>query len=274
MPDIAELLERLSKLTGNPVIYFAGGDVEINGVQYKYSQDSIGVVVSQILLAIRSSITSLLFLSRADIDCSKADCLMIARGIVEGCINVSYVITKGDDVAQKSIKHAFVRGYKRNDRTIGNLTLKRNIPITDPMQKIMSEFINKKGYVQDWTNVTAIKRIVEIEKVYGHKMAHLLNTAYLMIYSDASEIIHGSLAGSQLRNGTISFNEHDASKGYTSEYYASVNQCHIENAIYGSFWALLSTSYILCEYGKLEEYKNQIDSIYTEFLVVFDYKSA
>lgn len=73
------------------------------------------------LLGVGSSSNTLLLLSRKS-GLHTRDCYVIARTIIEGAINICYIISEGKEVAENAIKHAQQKSFRDLDRKskVGN----------------------------------------------------------------------------------------------------------------------------------------------------------
>jgi hypothetical protein len=129
----------------------------------------------------------------------------IARSSVETWINTAYILAGGEDMAQRAIHHAQQKFFRDNDRTFGRGNSQMRVRIlpaaderpSEELQKMMDDFTTKKGHSKDWTDLTAPQRIEFIQQTLGDSCSAGFLGAYGLIYSDASEIVHGSLYGAR-----------------------------------------------------------------------------
>jgi hypothetical protein len=131
------------------------------------------------------------------------DCFPIARSIVEACINAAYILAKGPGTALRAVRHAQQRGYRDLERewSIGTTRIgvrwSGEIPeaVHEEMQRVVSEFTDRRGRELDWTSDNLRSRLQVIAERFPHGSSILLSTAAFMIYRTASEVSHGSLFG-------------------------------------------------------------------------------
>ncbi|MEG3755511.1 DUF5677 domain-containing protein [Psychromonas arctica] len=190
-----------------------------------------------------------------------SDSLPIARSVVEGCINATYVLAEGKDAVDNAIAHAVAKSHKNLEKStgIGNhkISIKRNREITfsEYVCKQIYDFTTKKGFTKNWTDLSVPQRIVEIEEVFGNERAMELNGAYFMVYGDASEVIHGSYYGSLLSSGRTFFN--DSPKNVDEQTKA--HEAHIECAYLSSFMALSGLLYAFSQRFGFKTLQKKLD---------------
>lgn len=271
MPDIDGLLDKLSRNLALPIIYYVGGEIVTDTETLKIGKTSTTtIVVAQLLASIRSSCGTLDYLANSPPEISKGECLFIARAIIETSINAAFILASGDTIARRAIEHSVVKGYKRNDKNVGGISLKRKLfdVLPEDLEILLNEFSNKKGYIKDWTDTKVPGRIEKIHEVFGQRLTSLLSASYISVYSDASEMIHGSLAGAQIKSGAISFGEFD-NRILSKEKFGRIEVNHAQNAIYGAFYSLLAISKIIAKNEKLTSYQTDIYKVYEEFKSLF-----
>ena len=271
MPDINGLFDQLSRNLAFPIIYYVGGEIVTDTETLKIGKKSMTtIVVAQLLASIRSSCGTLSYLANSPAEVSKSECLFIARAIIETSINAAFILATGDAIARRAVEHSVVKGYKRNDRNVGGFSLKRKLfdVVPQDLEKLLNEFSNKKGYIKDWTDTKVPERIEKIREVFGQKLTSLLFASYISVYSDASEMIHGSLAGAQIKCGAISFGEFDHSI-LTKDKFGLIENNHAQNATYGAFYSLLAISKIIAKNEQITSYQTDIDEVYETFKSLF-----
>lgn len=128
------------------------------------------------------------------------DAYPIARKVIEGCINVAFIMAEGADSASRAKRHAEAKAYRDFDRrlTIGGWKLQagKNINLT-PEQRaclddLVLEFTSKKGFEKDWTDFSLRQRIDRIAASFSERAVLSLLTSYALVYRQASEVAHGS----------------------------------------------------------------------------------
>jgi hypothetical protein len=132
------------------------------------------------------------------------DAYPIARSIVEGAINVAFIMASGAPTASRAVRHAQVKAYKDTDRNwqAGGLqfALRRQQSLAHEdvarLESMALEFITSKGREKGWTSENLKERLDRIGQSFPKSPSILLNAAAFNIYRHASEIIHGTYFGS------------------------------------------------------------------------------
>lgn len=128
------------------------------------------------------------------------DAYPIARGIIEGVINVTYIMAKGRETAARASRHAEVKAYRDlkreweaggNKMAVGWVGSLRAAEIAR-LDAMLPEFTTAKGRERDWTNDTLKQRLDVVGGVFASTALISLNTSAFNIYRHASEVIHGS----------------------------------------------------------------------------------
>lgn len=178
----------------------------------------------------------------------------IARASVETWINAAYILAGGEEMAARAINHAQQKFYRDNDRTFGKgestMTV-RCLPaaeeeVPEEIREQIAEFTTKKGRPKDWTDHTAPERIEFIRERLGVTCSAGFLGAYGLIYSDASEIVHGSLYGARkfFDGGYKKFKNQDEFDEFTAG--------HLEGIL---FSLILSTDNYLHAFGSAQDLK-------------------
>jgi hypothetical protein len=196
----------------------------------------------------------------------------IARASVETWINAAYILAGGEEMAARAINHAQQKFYRDYDRKFGKgestMTV-RHLPAADEelpeeIREKMAEFTTKKGRPKDWTDHTAPERIEFIREKLGVTCSAGFLGAYGLIYSDASEIVHGSLYGARkfFDGGYKTFKDHDEFNEFTAG--------HLEGIL---FSLILSTDNYLHAFGAAHDLKSLLyaaDKIFKFFTEKFN----
>jgi hypothetical protein len=246
-------------------VSFEGEDISI-----EYSHEETSVLVA-LILSLGSSVETIKSINELS-SMRYKDALPISRSVIETCINVSYILAVGIEATKNSIDHAITKGYRKLDVSAGSgnhkISVKstQEVDINEELADKLEKFSTKKGCQKDWTELSVPKRIAQIEKVFGSKHATSFSGAYLMTYSDASEVIHGSYFGSLLASGMQPFGN---SPKDISEFNRAQER-NMESSLLSSF---LSMHAMLCIFSKhfnvnkLEEKLSDNFKMFSEMVV-------
>ncbi len=128
------------------------------------------------------------------------DSYILMRSVVETLTNAAYVSSSGEDIAHKAIRHVESRYVLERKVEFGSSSdfrvVLQNVGDTEASNysELADEFFSKRGSIKNWTDLSLPERIKVIASFHP-KAAFLLSAAYTSIYSDASEVLHGSLFG-------------------------------------------------------------------------------
>lgn len=177
------------------------------------------------------------------------DCFPIARSTIETLINATYVLAGGEELATQAMRHAGQRAYRDLDRNVGRGDYVMHIyAATSPMpnldqlaelKKSLSEFTSAQGREKSWTDDSVPMRIEKIGKHFGAPTASRLLGAYALIYGNASEIIHGTLFGTN-------FFYHGTTGSNTLAEFHAVTEQHLESMLFATFMAMNSYICAFC----------------------------
>lgn len=244
---------------------FEGEDFSI---EYDHKHTS---VLLSLILSSGSSVETIKAISKLPSMRFK-DALPISRSVVEGCINSAYILAEGTEATDNAIAHAIVKGFRKLDRTTGTgehkISVKsvKQVEIDSTLQRMIDAFSTKKGFQKNWTNLSVPQRIVTIEKSFGAKHAMSLNGAYMMVYSDASEIIHGSYLGSLLSSGMPPYSN---SPKDLAEFTLAQEQ-HLESSLLASFLALMGMLNVFAEHFSFEKFSKKLKNNMDEFILLIE----
>jgi len=143
------------------------------------------------------------------------DAFPIARSITEMSVNICYIMAKGKDIAKQADNHAEQKLYNnlQINKKMGDFSYEINwsgkLEQSDEvrLESLTQDFRSKKGREKNWTDLSISDRLTEIEKTFP-KTSINLASAMILIYQNASEIVHGSYYGAmyfwqpQLPDGT------------------------------------------------------------------------
>ncbi len=216
------------------------GSAIFDGHELKGSlTDKVRGVVIPMSLAGGQSITTILG-SSSKRGIPVRDCFPVARCAVEALINAGYVLAGGDPLAKRAIRHAQQKSFRELDRTYGrgDFTIRiRASAIPDPAQnaelkRALDEFTSKQGKEKNWTDDSVQMRIEKIGQALGVGPASNFLGAYSLVYSDSSEIIHGSLFGIH------KFYRGDSKPPTNVDEFRALTAGHIEGILFAVFLAL------------------------------------
>lgn len=127
-----------------------------------------------------------------------------ARVLFETALNGCYICVRGEKEAKRAIGYAMQKIARNARREIkhpnGDFIFEHeqaeSIWNDARTKELLNEFTNKKGKeIRQWTPHNVVERIEAIETALGSTSATSLRFAFFNIYSDASEVIHGSFYG-------------------------------------------------------------------------------
>ncbi|WP_417615061.1 DUF5677 domain-containing protein [Parasphingorhabdus sp.] len=135
-----------------------------------------------------------------EVDLGVRDAFPLARGIIEGVINICLIMAEGPDSAAKAARHAEVKAYRdlKREWNVGSRTISLShtyqLPSTEiaRLDAMLPEFTTKKGRERNWTDLTIAQRLDVVSETFPNSALVSLNASTFNIYSHASEIIHGS----------------------------------------------------------------------------------
>lgn len=155
------------------------------------------------LLGVGSSSNTLVSLSEK-VGMHTRDCFGIARSIVEGSINICYIITEGIEIAEQAIKHARQKSLRDMER-ISSINGSEIRLIFSGLQQIkelnnveydVKQFTSKRsGREKGWTELNVDSRIAIVGNKLDKSIMNSLHWARFIIYRHSSEILHGTLFG-------------------------------------------------------------------------------
>ena len=244
----------------NKQVNFEGDDFCID-----YSHKETSVLIS-LILSLGSSVETIKSISELS-SMRYKDALPISRSVIECCINISYILSVGSDATENAIDHAITKGYRKLDASAGtgkhkiSVKSSRQIEVDETLNEKLIKFSTKKGYQKDWTELSVPKRIEKIESTFGHKHATTLNGAYLMTYSDASEVVHGSYFGALLSSGMQPFGKPPKE---LSEFTLAQER-NMESSLLSSFLALHGMLCIFSEHFEFIKLQDKLKDNFKAF---------
>lgn len=128
------------------------------------------------------------------------DAYPVARAIIEGVINVVYIMAKGRELAERAARHAEAKAYRdlKREWEAGGMKMATGWSGTLPpdetarLEAMLSEFTTASGREKDWTSDTLKQRLDAIAAVFSNSAMISLTASAFNIYRHASEVIHGS----------------------------------------------------------------------------------
>jgi len=163
------------------------------------------------LQAVGSSSHTLAVLSKAP-GLHTRDCYSIVRSIVEGAVNICYIIAEGPNAAEQALRHARQKCFRELDRQsrIGEAliqlawTPKPDAKFIEGLKGDLAEFTSRRGREKSWTDLSIDDRIEIAGTKLGGNILTYLHFARFGIYRHASEILHGTLFGAMFFLGMTS----------------------------------------------------------------------
>lgn len=244
----------------NKQVNFEGDDFCID-----YSHKETSVLIS-LILSLGSSVETIKSISELS-SMRYKDALPISRSVIECCINVSYILSVGSEATENAIDHAITKGYRKLDASAGtgkhkiSVKSSKQVEVDETLNEKLIKFSTKKGYQKDWTELSVPKRIAKIESTFGHKHATTLNGAYLMTYSDASEVVHGSYFGALLSSGMQPFGKPPKE---LSEFTLAQER-NMESSLLSSFLALHGMLCIFSEHFEFIKLQDKLKDNFKAF---------
>jgi hypothetical protein len=258
---LEKLLDSQIKLLNLAIFLIDKKSIEVEGecISIEYEHNDTSVLIS-LMLSAGGSIETIKAISSLS-HLRFSDSLPIARAVVEGFINATYVLAVGKDAVDNAIAHAVAKSHKDLDKLSGKgahkISVKQNREIIfgESVQKQIKDFTHKKGFIKNWTDLSVPQRIIKIDEAFGNLRAMELNGAYFMVYSDASEVIHCSYYGSLLSSGRTFFNNSPKN----IEELTKAHEVHIESAYLSSILALSGFLYSFSKYFGFKTLQKKLD---------------
>ncbi len=142
------------------------------------------------------------------------ECFMLARAFLERLINYMYLLFCDEEEFLRYLAHTKQKGFRMLNRSIkaGDLQaeLRWSGSVDLDKERELREAINlftgdKGREITRWTSVTLSDRLAIIAEKGGLEIGPLM-LAFLGIYQDASEALHGTLYGSIFHIGVFTKN--------------------------------------------------------------------
>jgi len=165
-------------------------------------EPDINVVIKALMHMIGVSAHSLIKLTE-EVGLSAKDGYPLARVIIEGAINIAFLMASNPEIARKAQRHAEVRAFRDLSRKgeMGGWTFEikyeGNIPANEilRLEAMAAEFTTAKGREKDWTDLSIRQRLDASAAAFPGTALGSLNVSAFNIYRVASEVMHGSYYG-------------------------------------------------------------------------------
>lgn len=165
----------------------------------------INRVIKALVHMIGISAHSLLKLTE-EVGLGAKDGYPIARAIIEGAVNIAFLMASDPEVSRKAQRHAEVRSFRDLYRRaeMGGWTFESgyeaDIPATvlQSVETMAAEFTTAKGREKDWTDLNLRQRLDVAAAIFPGTALLSLNASAFNIYRNASEVMHGSYYGALL----------------------------------------------------------------------------
>lgn len=160
-------------------------------------------VLPLMLQALGSSSHTLVQLSDAP-GLQTRDCYSIVRSVVELAVNICFIIARGEDAANRALRHTRQKAYRDLERRsrigiseIGVSFLGRpDVSEIDGLDQDLAEFSFKSGQEKPlWIDDSIDRRIEIVGEELGEPALSDLHHARFMIYRHSSEVLHGTHFG-------------------------------------------------------------------------------
>ncbi|MCK7630988.1 DUF5677 domain-containing protein [Shewanella sp. JNE10-2] len=166
--DIDELIVLVDKqraILANPIMLMLKKKITYDGQVCEYAESPIVAnVIVQLFNSCRATTTSIITLAKLDGMYGK-DCLLLARGVIETCINATYIMSGGDMLAQAALNHSYAKAYSNLDRQVGEpeygMRIRRtpSIILTENGKSFMGDWKTKRGLIKNWTDDSVPSRV-------------------------------------------------------------------------------------------------------------------
>jgi hypothetical protein len=161
-------------------------------------------VVSSLIYATGVSIPTIMLLTN-EIKLQVRDAYGVARSVFEGFLNASLILIEGRSLAERAYRHAVQKRARMHNReqTSSDLKLVAKISLMNgshsekEIEKMKSEFSNKRGREKPWIDLTTSQKIEKICLRMSLPYRAKLSLSSMLIYQISSEILHSSLFGAQ-----------------------------------------------------------------------------
>lgn len=165
-------------------------------------EPDINRVIKALMHMIGISAHSLVKLTE-EVGLAAKDGYPLARAIIEGAVNVAYLMASDPEVSRKAQRHAEVRAFRDLSRQaeMGNWTVQAGyqgqIPAVEVqrLEAMTAEFTTARGREKDWTDLSLRQRLDATATAFRNTALLSLNVSAFNIYRHASEVMHGSYYG-------------------------------------------------------------------------------
>jgi hypothetical protein len=128
------------------------------------------------------------------------DTFPIARSIIEGVINICFIMAEGPEAAGRAVRHAEAKAYRdlKREWEVADAKISAGysgqLPAAEiaRLEAMLPEFTTKRGAEKNWTDQTLKQRLAAIADEFPSTTMIALNTSAFNIYRHASEVVHGS----------------------------------------------------------------------------------
>lgn len=269
--NLIALIESQLTLINLSVAVLTEENVVLDGesLSVDYSHNLRNVLIS-LFLSAGTSTNTIIGISKLP-KLSSVDALPISRAVVEGCINASYILAEGNKAVDNAIAHAVCKGFRRKHISSGKgehqIVIKQdhNVEMNESLKKVIESFSTKKGHQKNWTELSVQQRIARIGEVCGEPSAMCFNGAYVLVYGDASEVIHGSYYGSLLSYGRIPF---EVTARNASDLEIICDK-HIQNSFLAAFFSLNELLNVFAMHANLKALQSKVKEEMSNFANIY-----
>ena len=227
-------------------------------------EPNINRVIKALMHMIGISAHSLVKLTD-DVGLSAKDGYPLARTIIEGAINIAYLMASDPEVSRKAQRHAEVRAFRdlSREESLGgwaiNVGYQGQIPATEVqrLEAMAAEFTSAKGREKDWTDLSVRQRLDVASVAFKNTALLSLNVSAFNIYRHASEVMHGSYYGALMIWGVTVPGPHKTE----ADAFRLVLVDHQFSTLMSAIFALAGTIECFAQYAQIPSLKDGVDEV-------------
>jgi hypothetical protein len=137
------------------------------------------------------------------------DAMVAGRTVVETLVNACYLLAEGEPAVKRILEHNIQRQlrdiHKNVKLTETGFAISTpdydEIKLDEKLRALMEEYGDSQGFSKAWTKKPLRARLQSVDRKFGTSVGGPLRVAYVLLYSNASEIAHGSLYGAVYASG-------------------------------------------------------------------------
>jgi hypothetical protein len=168
--------------------------------EFSCGDDHVLITIATMIHMVGISGHSVLKLTE-EVSLQSRDAYPLARAIIEGVVNIAFIMAKGAGLADRARRHAEVKSYldMRRQWKVGQWGIKvgstAELAEADKarLEAMVPEFRSANGHEKAWTPENLTQRLEAIERAFPSSAMISLNAAAFGIYRHSSEVLHGTL---------------------------------------------------------------------------------